>query len=248
MTVLAPDHKEKVAQAFESPDWYLRRFAVNIRIRVETLMEMVHPRPAAEILDVGCGDGSLSLPFLERGARITFLDRSQTMLNIVDSRIPAERRSQARMLRSDFFGAELEPGSYDVIICVGVLAYVPNLEAFLARVKSLLRPEGMLVLEFTNAGHFLSALSQFYGAVLGVFKKPPFVTFKRGKREVMAAVESAGFEVRGLFEYTFWLPLLSRVVSQESCYRLVRRLFGWYPANRRASLGNECIMAVSMRN
>ena len=47
---------------------------------------------------------------------------------------------------------------YDVVLCVGVLAHVPDTEALVGRIACLLKPGGRCVLQFTDAARFLSKL------------------------------------------------------------------------------------------
>ena len=107
-----------IKDAFEQPQWYLQRTAFNIIVRAETVAEFLNDIPRCNsILDIGCGDGSLSLRLLNSNSRVTFLDQSQTMLNIVRSRVPGEFSSQISTLNTGFMEARMEPESFDLIIC-----------------------------------------------------------------------------------------------------------------------------------
>lgn len=233
-----------IARAFERPEWYLRGFATNIRIRVETVNAMVTTFPGARMLDVGCGDGSLSLPFLRKGCQVTFLDRSQAMLDIVASRLEDGERPQVKFVNSDFNEGDFEASSLDIVFCVGVLAYVTNLDDFVRKVASVLKPGGQLVIECTNASHILGKLQRAYNNNwIGRMLRPrPFVTVLQRKCQVIAAVSSAGFDLRGTYEYTHSLPLVSRFTPSLVSEKSIRRVFGFYPDNRRAFLGTECLM------
>ena len=56
---------ERVRAVFEDAEWYFSRRAFDIRIRAETVQELVSLRDDARVLDIGCGDGSISpLPLL----------------------------------------------------------------------------------------------------------------------------------------------------------------------------------------
>src|SRR5674476_125013 len=117
--VTQTDNASHIKEAFEQPQWYLQRTAFNITIRAETVVEFLNGNRCDSILDIGCGDGSLSLRLLNSNSHVTFLDQSQTMLNIVRSRVPGEFSSQISMLNSGFMEARLAPESFDLIICVG---------------------------------------------------------------------------------------------------------------------------------
>jgi ubiquinone/menaquinone biosynthesis C-methylase UbiE len=238
------EENSNVLRAFEEPEWYLTRFATNIRLRSETLSTMLNlPTPSAlSVLDIGCGDGSLSLPLLKRGCNVTFLDRSDAMLQIVATRVPAKQQSHATLLRADFLDARIPRDSLDVVICVGVLAYIVDLESFLAKLADVIKPGGQLIFECTDAPHLMSRLSRGYNWIAGLFKPRPFVPVKWAKRQVISTICSSGFSFIGSFDYSINLPLVSSLLSRESLYKLVRRMFGTYPANKRALFGNECVM------
>jgi len=57
-------NQEHIKAAFESPQWYLSKNTYNIRIRADTVKHFASRVAAQTILDIGCGDGSLSLHLL----------------------------------------------------------------------------------------------------------------------------------------------------------------------------------------
>ena len=64
------------------------------------------------------------------------------MLARARSRIPAGLSDRVEIIKGDFMSAPLEAGAYDLIICLGVLAYVDATRDFIAKLASLLRPVG----------------------------------------------------------------------------------------------------------
>ena len=59
----------RVKSLFEVPEKYLAPRQFDIRIRVETVQQFTKHLMVDHILDIGCGDGSLSLPLLPRSKR-----------------------------------------------------------------------------------------------------------------------------------------------------------------------------------
>jgi 2-polyprenyl-3-methyl-5-hydroxy-6-metoxy-1,4-benzoquinol methylase len=105
-------------------------------------------RPGTRVLDVGCGVGRWSCLLASRGALVTGVDLSPTMV------AQAQHRAQARGLSDNcrFIvqdSAALQVGeSFDLILCVTMLQHmldVGALHAALGRIVAHLAPAGRLV-------------------------------------------------------------------------------------------------------
>jgi len=82
------DRSTLVKRGFEQPQWYLEKRSFNIRIRAETVRQFLGDLGFENMLDIGCGNGSISVPLLTPHNRLTLLDMSTTMLSIAQSRVP----------------------------------------------------------------------------------------------------------------------------------------------------------------
>src|SRR5258706_15644730 len=112
----------KIKRAFELFFFFKQKTAYDIKIRVETVKHFVRGAKPKNILDIGCGDGSLSLPLLDRSNRLTVLDRSKTMLDITFSRLPEGSSDRVTLCNEHFLTAQLPPHSFYLILCVDVVA------------------------------------------------------------------------------------------------------------------------------
>ena len=81
-------HAQQVRRYFAEPDHYL---ANNARLAIRRLAcgQMVQDVDRSFILDIGCGDGSMSLPLLTPQGRLTLLDSSRPMLDRAKAQPPA---------------------------------------------------------------------------------------------------------------------------------------------------------------
>ena len=55
-------------------------------IYTEKFIELLDPKPEWSVLDIGCGPGTLALPIAARTSRVTAIDFSGNMLQILEKR------------------------------------------------------------------------------------------------------------------------------------------------------------------
>jgi 2-polyprenyl-3-methyl-5-hydroxy-6-metoxy-1,4-benzoquinol methylase len=132
--------------SFGMPAFYNRTIDLCQRLALQRWLRV---RPGMRVLDVGCGVGRWSRLLAARGACVTGIDVSPTMI------AEARRRASARPLRGpcrflvqDL--AALDVGdSYDLVLSVTVLQHIMEADALrtaLKRMRQHLRAEGVLVL------------------------------------------------------------------------------------------------------
>ena len=230
-----------IKRAFEQPQWYLRKVAFNIRIRAETIRAFTQEKIPASVLDIGCGDGSLSLPLLNHQNRLTLVDRSTSMLEIARSRIPEDAVDRVSILNDDFLLAALPQREFDLVICVGVLAYVEDTRVWFRKLASMLKPGGALIMECTDGGHFITHLIQAYKSMRAMAGGAKFPTIRRPSSELLNLASEFGLRPVQSFRYSLPLPGFRRLLSQGVSYRSIRLIFGAPPRSRAAALGNECL-------
>src|SRR5208282_2661858 len=123
-----------VQRFFDQPRNYLDRRKYEIRLRTETTEAFLKGRKIGSILDIGCGDGSITLPLLSPQRHLTLLDVSPNMLSLVRSRVPEGLIANVELVNADFLTTPLGSELYDVVICVGVLAHVRSPRDVIARI------------------------------------------------------------------------------------------------------------------
>src|ERR1051326_4328504 len=138
---------EQVKSLFDQTEIYLGK-NFNISMRAKMVRELLGELTDTRILDLGCGDGSISLQFAHPGNDLTLVDLSEQMLAIARQR--AEQLDLCiRFINTDLMQLEAAQ-HFDVIICLGVLAHVAAVEATIDKIAGLLNPGGRVVLQFTD--------------------------------------------------------------------------------------------------
>ncbi|MGV9454272.1 class I SAM-dependent methyltransferase [Streptomyces sp. NPDC003635] len=125
----------------DEPDHGLRdpevRRAWSLRLR-----DWLPGRPS-DVLDLGCGTGSLSLLAAEQGHRVTGVDSSAAMVGLARAKLAGR---DAAFLVGDAAAPPVGEQRYDVLLVRHVLWTLPGPGRVLRHWRGLLRPGGRLVL------------------------------------------------------------------------------------------------------
>jgi SAM-dependent methyltransferase len=101
------------------------------------------PVGAADVLDLGCGTGTLSLLAAEQGHRVTGVDLSPAMIDLARAKLAGR---DAAFLVGDAATPPVGEQRYDVVLVRHVLWTLPDPARVLRHWRGLLRPGGRLVL------------------------------------------------------------------------------------------------------
>jgi tRNA (cmo5U34)-methyltransferase len=107
-------------------DTFIRRVVPGYDTLLERLVEAV-PGDARSVLELGCGNGNLSLRLLEQApaAELTLLDASAEMLEVARARLAEHRETRRlRFVQRTFEQLEAEPARYDVAVSALALHHV----------------------------------------------------------------------------------------------------------------------------
>ncbi|MFJ4703284.1 methyltransferase domain-containing protein [Streptomyces anulatus] len=128
------------------------------------------------VLDVGMGQGTQALRLARAGHSVTGLESDAEMLTAAHESLATEPegiRERVRLIEGDGrdTGVHFLPGSFDVVLCHGVLMYVEEPDPMLAGLARMLAPGGLLSLLVRNADALAMrpGLAGDFGAALAAF-------------------------------------------------------------------------------
>jgi ubiquinone/menaquinone biosynthesis C-methylase UbiE len=232
---------DRVRRFFDAPDRYLQPARYNIQIRADIVQEFLRGSRFQSILDIGCGDGSLSIPYLTSESRLTLLDMSKSMLTIAHSRISGELSKNVEIINEDFLTAKLQSQGYDLILCLGVLAHLEFPLEAIRKIALLLKPGGSAIIENADSRHFLTSLWRFRSRARGSTGPEKYDLNALPHSTVVQEFLRHGFTLAGVYRYAIGLPGMQKVLKQSQLYQLVRAIYGPPESNRNTCLGNECL-------
>jgi len=112
-------------------------------------VDAAFPEPAGKrLLDVGCGTGDVAAKLVAAGASVVGTDLSVAMCTRAAERVP-----NTPFLPNDLAqGLPFPDASFDGVVALGCLDYLPKLEAACDELVRLLRPGGTLLVTIELCG------------------------------------------------------------------------------------------------
>jgi len=219
----------------------------NARDYVLPFIERALPlRAGMEVLEIGCGEGGVLVPFLERGCRVLGIELdAQKSAHARELLADAIAAGRAGIVHRDIYDAEAladYSGRFDLILLKDVVEHIPDQARFIPYLRRFLRPGGHVFFGFPpwympHGGHqqvcrspLLSKLPWFhllpaplYRAVLRAFGEPEAVV--RELLEIQSTGISTGRFERLVRKSGYAIPLRTLFLVNP----IYRYKFGWTP-------------------
>lgn len=232
------DKREVVKKTFEDTAQYLK-YDYNLQIRKETVLNYTKGLQFSSVLDVPSGTGAMSIPLLNQTDQLTMVDISANMLSIAKAHMPEADLHKINMINADFFSLPLKEKSYDLIICLGMLAHVNSPLQLLKTVSSLLKPSGLLIIQNTDSNHFYNHFIRCYLALKHLVAKQAYPLNKVPGKFVEQILTQEGLKLEASFRYNQSFLGLSHLFSNDQKYNMTRWFFGDSSYNKHASWGSD---------
>ncbi len=176
----------------------------------------------SRVLDLGCGAGTYVRFLASLGHRVAGLDYSLPSLRRAHDADPGRL---GHYVAGDAYRLPFVNECFDAVVTIGVLQVLSRPKEVFAEICRILRPGGLLVVEFLNAFEVVSATSRFVGRLVS---RPARVRYYSPSL-MRASLFSCGFIIEhriGVYLPPRNLPILRRILDHEGTQRLVESVPG----------------------
>jgi ubiquinone/menaquinone biosynthesis C-methylase UbiE len=131
-------------------------------------IERMTLRPGASVLDVCCGSGASALPAANTvgpTGRVIAVDLAEELLKLARAKADAAGIRNIEFRRADMTKLGFPDRSFDAVVCVFGIFFVPDMEAQVAELWRMVRPGGQLAITTWGPGIFAPAYEIWLAAV-----------------------------------------------------------------------------------
>ncbi len=128
----------------------------------------LHLQPGDRVLDVCCGSGASAIPAAAQvgvTGSVLGVDLAEALLGLARRKAQAQSLGNLEFHSGDFRNLGLPDASFDAIICVFGIFFVPDMEAAVAELWRMLRPGGKLAITSWGVRVFEPANRGFWEAI-----------------------------------------------------------------------------------
>lgn len=105
----------------------------------------VHILPQDNVLDFGCGTGTITLQIARNASKVYGVDISGGMLKRAQQKLENQQIKNAVFTKTTALEEMFRDNSFQVITCFDVLQYLENREELFKQFHKLLKPQGTLI-------------------------------------------------------------------------------------------------------
>ncbi|MEW5421984.1 trans-aconitate 2-methyltransferase [Amorphus sp. 3PC139-8] len=205
------------------------------------VVEWLAPRKGERILDLGCGDGALTLDLVGQGCDVTGVDGSADMIEAAKARGLEAQVMDGQALRFD--------GDFDAVFSNAALHWMPKPEAVAAGVRKALKPGGRFVGEFGGFGNCAAIVTALVSLARarGLPQELAMPWYFPTETAYAKVLQAAGFEVKRMMLFARPTPVPAGIKGWLEVFRAP--LFDAYGEDRADALAEaEALLSPSLRD
>jgi ubiquinone/menaquinone biosynthesis C-methylase UbiE len=226
---------DPVAAYFEKlPRIHKRQFeqrasgaSFNFRTRLRLVCELAGGL-VGRLLDCAAGTGEITCALLKSGSfsHATVADISPAMLQSAKELLSAQTtNTNLEFVHSDVFDFKPCDSSFDLILCLGLIAHAGRLEILLRHLKSMLAPGGRIILQTTLTDHVGTRVVRAVTARRELAQRGYRISWF-SQRDVANACDATGLRVLEMRRHSLGIPFGDRLWPWAN-FQLEKRLQNW---------------------
>lgn len=124
-------------------NWLIKKRAKELALRFDKALSYLNNSDKINFLDIGTGEGRAMIEAIRRGWNATGID-------IVDNRITEAKKNPITFISGKFLEIDLPENHFDFIFLDSVLEHVLQPAEYLAKIKNILKPNGIVYIGVPN--------------------------------------------------------------------------------------------------
>lgn len=139
------------ADFFNKPENYLHK-DYNVKVRKDIVADLIGKVSDKRILDVGCGDGRVSLQFAPSNI-LTLIDASPGMLDLARKNTQDSVKEKVTHVLSTLEEAPIMEESYDIVIAMGILAHLESWKKGVDILAKSIKRGGQVIIQISDSSN-----------------------------------------------------------------------------------------------
>jgi 2-polyprenyl-3-methyl-5-hydroxy-6-metoxy-1,4-benzoquinol methylase len=199
----------------------------NFQMRLRLACELAGAS-AGRLLDCASGTGEITCAVLKSGrfSHATVVDISPAMLQNAKELLSTQiTNTQLEFVHSNVFDFNPSGFSFDLILCLGLIAHLGRLEILLRHLKSMLTPGGRIILQTTLTDHIGTRVVRAVTARRELAQRGYHISWF-SRRDIAVACAGAGLRVLEMRRHSLGIPFGDRLWPWAN-FQLEKRLQRW---------------------
>ena len=183
---------------------------------------------SGRLLDCAAGTGEITCALLKSGRfnQATVLDVSPEMLENAKKLLTSQIKNvEVEFVRSDVFNFKPSDSRFDLILCLGLIAHTGRLDILLPHLRSMLTPDGRMILQTTVIDHFGTRIVRALSSRRELAQRGYRISWF-SERDIMDACRNAGLQILQTRRHSLGIPFGDRLWPWAN-FQLETRLEKW---------------------
>ena len=176
---------------------------------LDYLVERFPPHMYPNVFEPGIGTGRIAIPLAERGYRVTGVDVSSEMLDVLAHRLRESGQVHVSHQSGDATALPFGDGLFDMAIAVHLFYFISDWRKAADEMLRVVRVGNPLILMHTGMGMEVPALNSRYKELCAAHGHEIKSVGVAGTGEVIAYLESLGCRVEQIRDRWTWVSSIS---------------------------------------